>query len=249
MVSAPYIVDALAEQIALNRHLQRIIMPPPVPVEDLNGVRVAVRYGSADPGLRIGGDWCVSVPLPHGDLMLAVGDVAGHGLTAAATMSQLRHACAALAVAGLEPGELLAALNEVLRQRDDDPMATAVVAKYQPARAALTVARAGHPPILVASRGAVRPWYEPPGVILGAFPGVCYPHEVVPLRPGDLLLMYTDGLIELPGRRLDDGVNALADRVRVSIAAGHGKATEVVRRIRPSNPNDDTCLLAAEPLR
>ncbi len=239
---------ALAEQVSLNRRLQRIIMPPPVPVADLNGVRVAVRYGSADRGLQIGGDWCVSVPLPNGDLVLIVGDVAGHGLGAAATMTQLRYASAALAVAGFEPGALLAALNAVLWQPGGNPLATAVVAKYRPADATLSWSRAGHPPILVASHMLVQPWYEPAGVILGAFRDVCYPTAVTLLRPGDLLLMYTDGLIEEPGRCVDDGVDALAEQVRTSIAAGRPHAREVVEWIGPGNSYDDTCVLAAEPL-
>jgi serine phosphatase RsbU (regulator of sigma subunit) len=237
---------ALVRQAELNRRLQDIIMPPPAPVAELNGVRIAVRYTSADPGVRIGGDWCVSVPLPAGELLLAVGDTVG--LAAAATMSQLRHACAALAVAGFEPGDLLAALNTMLWQQGGDAMATAVVAKYRPAQGSLTCARAGHPPLLLAHGAHVRPWYEPPGVMLGAVPGERYRQVVTALLPGDLLLMYTDALVERPGRRVDEGVDALVDQVRASMAVGHGCAADVVDRIQPSNPDDDACVLVAEPL-
>ncbi|GIJ47887.1 hypothetical protein Val02_47730 [Virgisporangium aliadipatigenens] len=232
----------------LNRHLQDIIMPPPTPLTELNGLRVAVRYGSADPGLRIGGDWYSCVPLADGALVLAVGDVVGHGLPAAGSMSALRHSCAALAIAGFEPGELLAALNAVLWQQPGDAMATAVVAKYRPADGTLTWARAGHPPIVLAHSSGVRPWYEPPGVMLGVDPDARYPQRVAPLDPGDMLLMYTDALVERRGSSVDEGVTALVERVRQTLRDDRCGVPDVVERVRPHETNDDACVMAAEPL-
>src|SRR6185295_8983604 len=84
----------LAEQRDVNRQLQDAILPPHDTAIAVNGMRVAVRYQGADRGSQIGGDWYLSDPLPSGEVLLAVGDVMGHGLAAAATMVQLRHATA-----------------------------------------------------------------------------------------------------------------------------------------------------------
>ena len=123
----------------------------------------------ADRRARVGGDWHQIVPLPDGDLLLAVGDVAGHGLAAAATMAQLRHALAGLALLTPSPAAILTALNTLLCQRPDVDalLATAVVARYEPQHKRLTWAQAGHPPALVARTGGVRPLSRPSGLLLG----------------------------------------------------------------------------------
>jgi serine phosphatase RsbU (regulator of sigma subunit) len=88
---------------------------------DACGVQVTVGYRCADPGQRAGGDWYLSMPLAHGDLLLAVGDVAGHGLEAAAEMVRIRHAMASLAIACGEPAILLNRLNTALCRRGGSP--------------------------------------------------------------------------------------------------------------------------------
>ena len=76
-------------------------------------MRIAVRYEGADRSVDVGGDWYLSEPLPDGGLLLAVGDVVGHGLAATATMVRLRNAAVGLAVAGHRPGEILTVLNRL----------------------------------------------------------------------------------------------------------------------------------------
>jgi hypothetical protein len=143
---------ALAQQRDLNGQLQQMIMPVPTAVTTVNGVRVAVRYLAADDSPGPGGDWYLAVPLADGDVVFAVGDVVGHGLAAAPPMVAMRHAAAAYAVAGHQPGELLADLNMLLCRQGGWATATAVVARYRPSTGELTWARAGHPPIMVAGR-------------------------------------------------------------------------------------------------
>ncbi len=123
-------------------------MPAPAQPDELNGVRVGVRYLSADRSAGTGGDWYLTVPLPGGDVMLAVGDVMGHGPAAARTMERLRAAMVALALEGDEPRELLGALNRMLCRSGTTTMATAVCGRYSPRTRELTWARAGHLPIL-----------------------------------------------------------------------------------------------------
>ena len=108
-----------------------LVQPPGWTPLDACGVMVAVRYHSADPKLRVGGDWYLSMPLGDGDLLLAVGDVAGHGLTAAAEMIRMRYAMASLALACGEPAGLLNRLNTALC-RHGGITATTVAARFCP---------------------------------------------------------------------------------------------------------------------
>jgi serine phosphatase RsbU (regulator of sigma subunit) len=111
------------------------------------GVQVAVRYHGADARLQTGGDWYLTMPMAGGDLLLAVGDVEGHGLDAAAEMVRLRYAMASFAVTCREPAVVLHSLNTALCRRGD-VTATVAAARFCPRTGELTWAQAGHPPIL-----------------------------------------------------------------------------------------------------
>jgi serine phosphatase RsbU (regulator of sigma subunit) len=239
---------ALAEQREINGQLQQLILPVPTAVTTVGTMRVAVRYLAADDSADVGGDWYLAIPLADGDVVFAVGDVVGHGLAAAPPMVALRHAAAAYAVAGHEPGEVLAALNTLLCRQGAWATATAVVAHYRAATGELTWARAGHPPIMLAGSHGVHTRYEPTGMLLGVDPTATYGHASVRLRPGDVVLMYTDGLIEQRGKGIDDGVRELAAEVRAGL---HGpvndRLTSILDRLHRRNPNDDACMLAAQP--
>jgi serine phosphatase RsbU (regulator of sigma subunit) len=243
------IARALAEQREINGRLQQVIMPADAPVIDVNGMRVAVRCLGADHALHVGGDWYLTMPLPDGDLLLAVGDAVGHGLSAATAMVQLRHAMSAFAAEGHSPRGILAALNALLCQQDAETIATAVVARYRPGTGELTWARAGHPPILLAGARGVHPLGQPAGVVLGAFPEAEYRHAQRRLRSGDLVLMYTDGFVERRGGTIDEGVSAFSERVGAALTArSSDRPTAVVDRLDPHNPTDDACVLVAERL-
>jgi serine phosphatase RsbU (regulator of sigma subunit) len=242
---------ALAEQREINDQLQQAILPVPAAVTELDGLRVGVRYLAADAGDSggVGGDWYLAVPLPDGDVTFAVGDVVGHGLAATPPMVALRHAAAAYAVAGHQPAEVLAALNTLLCRQSGWATATAVVARFRPETGDLTWARAGHPPILVAGAHGVTARYEPTGMLLGVSPDASYQHAATRLDPGDVVLMYTDGLIEERGQGIDDGVRDLAAQVRVGLDEPvDGRLTAILDRLRRRNPLDDACALAAQPV-
>jgi GAF domain-containing protein len=149
--------------------LQRSLLPREIARPP--GVDVAVRYLPGATGAYIGGDWYQGVPV-EGRLLLAMGDVMGHGMRSAARMGQLRAIVATLALEGHPPGELLSRLAtncDVLLELE---LATLLVALYDPVGRTLTVASAGHPPPLLAVLGEEPVYVEvDPGPPLGTVVG------------------------------------------------------------------------------
>jgi serine phosphatase RsbU (regulator of sigma subunit)/PAS domain-containing protein len=220
--------------------LQQVILPLPAGTIALPGLRVAVRYQPAEELTRVGGDWYDVVRLPRGRTLLAVGDVTGHGIRAAATMVRLRHTLAALAVTTSNPAKLLNLLNQLVRDDLAEPTATVVVATYDPATSSVTWAQAGHPPPVVLSGGAARALERPAGMLVGARPHTRYANARVILRPGDTMLLYTDGLVERRGQFETDWLAPVIEAVDGGGAVG---LDELLERLQPANPDDDTCIL------
>src|SRR5712692_9535390 len=110
---------SLAAELAQERHvaleLQRAILPLHDTPFDLPGLRTVVRYLPASKASRVGGDWYITAEMPDGSVLIAIGDVGGHGLAAVAGMARLRGALAGLAITGAAPGRLLGWLNDLVR--------------------------------------------------------------------------------------------------------------------------------------
>ncbi|MGW0807829.1 SpoIIE family protein phosphatase [Nonomuraea sp. NPDC002799] len=250
---------SLAAEHDLTVQLQQIVLPVPREPIDLPGLRVAVRYLPAEHAGRVGGDWFHAAPAGDGSVMLAVGDVAGHGLQAAAVMAQLRHALAAMSVTTTnDPRRLLGHLNRLLFTGEAagagavnrvPVTATAVVARYEPATGTLVWAQAGHPAPLLAHGGDTVELERPDGPLLGAFPAAVYTTATTTLRPGDLLLFYTDGLVEHRRHSLDEGLApVLATLNRITAEHTPQPLADLLAQLRQANPDDDTCILAVRPL-
>ncbi len=228
------------QRLRLAEEMQRALLPEADP--HLPGLRVAVRYHPAQNTAQVGGDWYEATTLPDGRVLIAIGDASGHGLTAAARMSQLRSALIGVAFTGATAAEILHCLNRVVHHtQEETATATAVVAHFDPATRELTWARAGHPaPVLVRDRRARR-LRNSSGTVLGATEDPGYRVTTTLLHPGDLVLLYTDGLVE---RRTGD----LADPAHVlQRAARAGGATDpdgALAAFDFGNPEDDTCALA-----
>jgi serine phosphatase RsbU (regulator of sigma subunit) len=244
---------SLAAEHELAVQLQHIILPIPEEPIDLPGLRVAVRYLPAERAGRVGGDWYHAAPLPDGRVLLAIGDVAGHGLQAATTMALLRHALTTLSLtATTEPAALLGYLNRLL-YTGVGPLATAttataVVARYDPSDRTLTWAQAGHPAPLRTRAGATTELERPPGPLLGAVPDVTYRDATATLADRDVLLLYTDGLIEHRDRSLAEGrAPVIATLNEISAAGMQQPLAVLLARLPRANPNDDTCILAVRP--
>jgi serine phosphatase RsbU (regulator of sigma subunit) len=236
----------------LAARLQQIILPIPEGPVELPGVKVAVRYLPAGQESLVGGDWYHAAALRDGSVLLAIGDVAGHGTLAATTMAQLRYSLRALAVTTTDPAELLGHLNRITCDLDEErpeTAATAIVARYEPALRRLTWAQAGHPPPLLSRGGRTRPLPRPTGPLLGVVENAAYECAELRLAIGDLLLFYTDGLVEYRGRSLDEGLDAVIRTVDEAVAAAPRQPlAELVNRLRRANPDDDTCILAVRPV-
>jgi serine phosphatase RsbU (regulator of sigma subunit) len=243
---------SLAAEHRLAAQLQYIILPIPAEPVDLPGLRVAVRYLPAERASRVGGDWFHATTARDGTVILAVGDVSGHGVQAAATMAQLRHAVAALAATiTAEPAELLSHLNDLLyRGGLKAATATMVIARYDPDTATLRWAQAGHPAPLRSRNGATTPLPRPAGPLLGAIHNARYDTAETRLIPGDVLLFYTDGLIEHRHRPLLEGLAPVISTLdRITASQRSRPLAELLAELHQANPDDDTCLLAARPLR
>ncbi|WP_354638796.1 SpoIIE family protein phosphatase [Kitasatospora camelliae] len=237
-----------SEQETADRHrlalrLQRAILPPAPPPLTAAGLTAAVRYRPAAERERVGGDWYDVFVLPDGQAVLTVGDMAGHGVEAATGMVALRNALRGLATTGAGPGRLLGWLNAVTAQLPDPTTATAVCARYDPTRRELRWARAGHLPPVLLRDGRAEPLPLPHGILLGAQDDAVYEEVVLTLREGDVLLLYTDGLIERRDSGLDDSLEAL---LRVAGAPGPDLKAFLDRLLvgSPADTDDDTCLIA-----
>ncbi|MBM7773170.1 serine phosphatase RsbU (regulator of sigma subunit)/anti-sigma regulatory factor (Ser/Thr protein kinase)/anti-anti-sigma regulatory factor [Actinokineospora baliensis] len=232
--------------------LQRQLLPPGLPV--LPSVRIAGSYLLADGADASGGDWFDAVPLADGRVGLVVGDVVGHGVAASAAMGRLR---AVLRDRLEETGDVrtaVAAVDRMARRGRDTHAATVCVVVLDQG-GDFEYCTAGHPPPLVAGAGQAR--YVP---LSGGGPlGTGSTHAVATdrLDPGDVLLLYSDGIVERPGREpaassvelaqvLADAVADTGYRTPGLPAVERATALTLEMMIRTTGHADDITLLAAQ---
>ncbi|MFG1707321.1 PP2C family protein-serine/threonine phosphatase [Nonomuraea sp. M3C6] len=237
------------EQAAEERHvmlaLREAILPEPAGCLDLPHTRIAVRYVPAEKTANLGGDWFEAAPTPDGRLLLAIGDVSGHGLPAIARMAQLRHALVGLTMTGTPANRLLAWLNELVMHQLKDTTATAIIGHLDPETRVFAWGHAGNVAPILVRDGVASQLPQPRGVLLGATSGSPYELATTRLQPGDLLLMFTDGLVERRTRDIDVGLDlALAAARDVPGRDLDAGLDRLLTDIGGPNPEDDACLLA-----
>lgn len=235
--------------------MQQALLAASVPV--VPGADIAAEYLVAAEDTAAGGDWFDALAL--GDrLVLVVGDVVGHGVEAAAVMSQLRTALRMQISAGYTVVEALEAVDRFHKQVPGSKSATMCVGSLDFTSGEFQYCTAGHPPPLLVTADASARYVEPTGAgPLGS--GTGFPVRSEVLNIGDAILFYTDGLIERPGRPLEASTAEFAD-LAASIASGSGgfvldaPARPIDRLcsdtlellLRSTGYNDDVTLLAMQ---
>jgi anti-sigma regulatory factor (Ser/Thr protein kinase) len=214
---------------------------------------VAGRYLAGAAGAEVGGDWYDVIPLPGRRVAVAVGDVMGRGVRAAAVMGQLRAALRSYAVEGLPPARMLEHLNAFTEVLEGEHLVTCLVRVHDAVERTMTLASAGHPPPLRLGGDGVPGYVDVrPGLPLGVPTGLIegspggYEECTVALEPGTTLLMFTDGLVEDRDIPVGAGLERLAAGFAGQAPPDAESACEAALRVmgRDASHDDDTAVLA-----
>ena len=222
--------------------LQANLLPPAPPT--VPGLSVAVRYLAASRGVDIGGDFYDVAAMPGDTVAVAVGDVVGHDITAAATMGQLRAVYRALLVDRPEPSAVIDRLQASWPLLGLQRMATALFATLDPVSGRLRIASAGHPPPVLVVDGTASLLPVQPSRMLGAPPASSAVEWVGVLPPGGTVLLYTDGLVERRTADLDEGLASLLSVVSEPFSSPDELCERVLAAMAAGYRDDDVALLA-----
>jgi serine phosphatase RsbU (regulator of sigma subunit)/anti-sigma regulatory factor (Ser/Thr protein kinase) len=251
------LLQLAAERIALaidrarlfetTRHiaetLQRKLLPERLPT--IPGVQLAARYLPGGPDVEVGGDWYDVFVYRDGRVGLAMGDVVGRGVGAAALMGQLRTALRAYALERPSPADVLDRLGSLFAQVAPGEMATLVFVVFEPGSSTVRLASAGHPPPLaIAPGGATTYLTHDPCPPLGVMPYLAYKERVARLEPGSTLLLYTDGLVEQRGS-IEKGLARLREAVAGEDTNPETLCKRVIGALLPEGSDEDDAAILA----
>jgi serine phosphatase RsbU (regulator of sigma subunit) len=191
--------------------LQRSLVPAALPA--IPGLDLAARYS---PGAAtVGGDWYDVFTLPTGELGVVMGDVAGHGLSAAVVMGRMRSSLRAYALESNDPAEVLDKLDRKMQHFEPGAIATVLYAVCHPKLEWARIASAGHwPPVLAVPDGPAAAVELPPGVLIGVDTDPRRTSTTVEIPPESLLCFYTDGLIERRDSSIDRNLRRLCESIK-----------------------------------
>jgi PAS domain S-box-containing protein len=238
------------ERSGIAETLQQSLLPPVLPT--IPNLEVAARYRAAGDQNEVGGDFYDMFPSGRGVWTAVIGDVSGKGAKAAALTALTRHTLYAAALRDDSPARNLAFLDQAMRGRAHGAVAfsTVIYARVCPSpdSTALTLASGGHPPpMILRSDGRVE-LVETSGTLVGALETARFEEREARLRPGELLLLYTDGAVELRRRDLSFGERALAAVLREHAGESAEQVIDAVARrieeLQDGSPRDDVALLA-----
>lgn len=227
----------LAAEHELTRELMDLVYPARTVDTTVEGLRVLGRHVASDLSAPLRGDFCDAYALPDGDLLIVVGDVAGQGMTAAATVARLLPPVPVLGTAGLAPDAILRMINAELHRTPNPPLAGMVLARVDHDTKVVTWAQAGqYPPILIRGKTA-SPLKSTQDPALGILPDTAYTSGSEQLRPGDLVVFYTDGVFD---RKARDPLRNLSNRLgRLAVT---GEPESALRLPTPAQA-DEACLV------
>ncbi|WP_030716014.1 PP2C family protein-serine/threonine phosphatase [Streptomyces sp. NRRL F-2580] len=242
--------DRLREEATAERRVAAALREALLPTHSAElaqaGLSVAAAYLPAETDAAVGGDWYKCRLLPDGRILLAIGDACGHGLSAVARMAQQRHALAGLAHAPeTHAGQLTTWLNELLCADPAAETATAIIGHIDQERR-FRWACAGHPAPLLLREGAASVLdTEHRGPLFGLLPGHEYETTTTDLLPGDLLVLYTDGMVERRGEDITDSIDVLRKVLMGCSGLGPQDTLDrIMDAYAPEEHEDDTCLVA-----
>lgn len=245
-----HLVDEALERVRLQRArvdlaiaLQRHMLPPDLP--SLPGVGIAARYVPSRGGLEVGGDWYDAFLLPDGKVAIAIGDVQGHDVEAIAFMGQVRTSLRVLATAAPDPGKVLSEANDLLISMGNDLFATCCFLHFDPATGDVAVARAGHVPLVWATRsGQYGIALDRGGPPLGVLAGERYPVTHRNVADAGSLVLLTDGVVEGPSCPIEEGLAAVARLVRTGCDGDPDElAADVIKVADLTGHSDDAAVL------
>ena len=239
-----------ARELGIVETLQRSLLPESLP--QVPGLLTAARYMPGGPGADVGGDWYDAISLDGGRLGIAMGDVVGHGIGAAALMGQLRNALRAYALDGNSPAQVVEKLDRLVQNLEAGRMATLVYMVIAPDLGSVEFSSAGHLPPLVLGPDGKAAYLEGGRTLpLGVMPSAEYPQADAELEPGSTIVLYTDGLVEERGAPIDRGLEALKAAVAGGPIEPEALCDHIVSLLLASRPaTDDIAVLAVrtEPL-
>ncbi len=188
----------LVKDMEFARTVQESFLPDSPPFAA--GYAFSAHY---TPAQEVGGDFYDFIPLDRGRTGVVIGDVSGKGVPAALFMAKLGSDLRTLAYTERGPGEAFGKLNDLLVSRSRRGMfATALYIEVETETGSLTITNAGHlPPLIRRSDGTVQKLANTGGAPLGILPGMAFSQEVVTLAKGDIVVLYTDGVIEAMNSR------------------------------------------------
>ncbi len=230
----------IAEDHRLVQSVQRALLPTRMPQVD--GIEFAARYEGA-PGSAIGGDWYAFVPLRGGRLGVAIGDVAGHGLSAVAEMAHIRFSLRSLSYLHDDPTEVLAQLSELVRVFSPDTMVTALYGTLDPNSGWFEYALAGHfPPVLCGPESCelVEVHADPP---LGL--GEKYERHTLTLGSDQTLIAFTDGILERRSEAISLSLQRLLSTCEPAPREPQALCEHLMREMLADLPNDDDAAVVA----
>jgi serine phosphatase RsbU (regulator of sigma subunit) len=235
------------QMLYIARTLQSSLLPPQLP--EIPGFELATRYRAAGEGIEVGGDFYDVFRRAEGEWAFVLGDVVGKGPPAAALTAMARYTMRAAALEHPQPSQVLGLLNDALLREDaPDRLMSAIQGRLVLGGEApvLTVAEAGHPPLLLARGGRVEPLLTG-GRLLGVLPAAELEDRSLTLEPGDTIVLYTDGLTDAgaPARLLKipdlaRAVERVAGRSAEEIAAS---LEDLAVQAGGGSPRDDLAIV------
>jgi anti-sigma regulatory factor (Ser/Thr protein kinase)/putative methionine-R-sulfoxide reductase with GAF domain len=234
--------SALEREHRVAMVLQRSLLPKRL--ADVAGIKTAARYLPASD--EVGGDWYDVFELARGRLGVAIGDVVGHGVRAAALMGQLRTALHAYALQDHGPARTLELVDRYVQSMPDYAMATAAYAVLEPDTGEVQIASAGHLPPVVIGHDGGHVVEIAPSAPLGAFSYGRVQEHVLSLAPGETLVLYTDGLVERPGTPLTESIEELVRAIGGSRSVEDLVRLAVERMVPAGGLRDDVAMVAIQ---